>query len=77
MPLPIVICLDDTWDTKCSHGTVCFSQPGAGSEKRFCSVELCICQCGIQPNITVIFGGTGKVIVDFDKQSYENGMILF
>ena len=35
MPPPLVIGLDDTWDTKGSHVPLCFSQPGAGSEKVF------------------------------------------
>ena len=35
VPLPLVIGLDDNWDTKGSHGPVCFSQPGAGSGKTF------------------------------------------
>ena len=28
---PLVIFLDYTWDTKGSHGPVCFPHPGAGS----------------------------------------------
>ena len=35
MPLPLVIGLGETWDTKGSYGPVCFPQPGAGYEKRF------------------------------------------
>ena len=33
VPLPLVIGLDDNWDTKGSHGPVFSSQSGAGSEK--------------------------------------------
>ena len=76
MQLPLVICLDDTWDTKVSHGPVCFSQPGAGSEKH-CSIKICFYQRGIQPNITVIFWGTGRGIVDFDKHSFKGDVLLF
>ena len=35
VPLPLVIGIDDTWDTKGSHGPVCFYQPYYGSEKVF------------------------------------------
>ena len=77
LTLPIVIGLDDTWDTKGSLGPVCFSQPGAGSEKSVCYIKLCFCQRGIQPNTTVIFWGTGRGIVDFDKQAYEDDVLLF
>ena len=45
-----------------------FSQPGAGAGKSVCSIKLSFCQLGIQPNITVIFWGTGRGIEDFDKQ---------
>ena len=34
VPPPLVICLDDTWDTKDSHGPVCVSRPGVGSWKK-------------------------------------------
>ena len=77
VPLPRVIVLYDTWDKKFSHGPVCFYQPGDGSEKRFCSIKLCFRQNGIQPNIAVIFWGTGRGVVDFDKQAYKDGVILF
>ena len=68
VPLPVVIGLDETWDTKGGHGPVRFSQTGAGSEKSFYSIKLCFYQHGIQPNITVIFWETGSGILDFDKQ---------
>ena len=67
VPLPIVIVLDDTWDTRGSHGPVCYSQPGDGSENIF-SVKLLFFQRGIKPNFAVNFGGTVRVIVDFDKK---------
>ena len=71
-----MIGIDDTWDTKGSHGPVCFTQPGAVFEKNVCSIKLCFCQSGIQPNITVIFGGKGRGNVDFDKQAYEANVLL-
>ena len=75
--LPLVIDLDDTYYTIGSHGHVCFSQPGAGSEKNVCSIKLCFCKRGIKPNITVLFWGTGRGIVFFDKQAYGNDVLLF
>ena len=77
MPLPHVIELDDNWDKKGSHGPVCFYQPGAGSEKRFCLIKLFLRQHGTQPNIAVIFRVTGRFIADFYEQAYENDVILF
>ena len=74
MTLPLLIGLYDTRDTKVSHGPVYFSQPDAGSKKK--SIKLCFCQSGIQPNITVIFGGKGRGNVDFDKQAYEANVLL-
>ena len=62
--LPLVIGLDETWDTEGSHGPVRFPQSGAGSEKK-CFMKLCLYHSGIQPNITVIFWVTGKGIVYF------------
>ena len=41
-PLSIVIVLDDTCDKKGSHGPVCVSWPGAGSEKRSCYIKTII-----------------------------------
>ena len=76
MPLPIVIGLNETWDTKGIHEPVCFSQLGAGSEKSVCSIKLCFYQRIKQPNITVIFGGTGGSIVDFYKQAYKDDVLL-
>ena len=62
----ILIFLDDTWDTKSSHGPVCFSHPSDGSwEKMF--HKLFFRQRVIQLNIVVIFWGTGRSIADFYK----------
>ena len=67
MPPPIVICLDNTWDTKDSHGPLCFCHPGSGSGKINCSIKLCFRHREIQPKIAVIFRGTGRNIADYDK----------
>ena len=63
---PLVIDLDNTWDTKVIHGTVRFPQPGASSGGKK-SIKLCFCQRGIQPNIEIIFWLTGRSIAYFDK----------
>ena len=67
VPHPLVIFLDDTWDTKGIHVPVCFPLLGAGSggEKSF--IRICFRQRLIQENIAVIFQGTGRSIADFDK----------
>ena len=76
VPTPLVIELDDTWDTTfiCRH--VCVSQQGAGSNKHFCSIKLFFRQSGIQPNIAVIFWVTGKGVTDVDKRSYEDDVLF-
>ena len=41
--LPLVIGLNENWNKKGNHGPVCFSQPGAGSEKNplnFASISV-------------------------------------
>ena len=45
---------------------LCFSHPDAGSEKKG-SIKICLGQRGIQPNIAVIFRGTGRSIAGFFK----------
>ena len=40
VPPPLVVGLDDTWDTKGKHGNVRVSQSGAGSDKLFLHLTL-------------------------------------
>ena len=76
VPLPILIGIYDTCDTKGIHIPVClFPRQVLVLTKK--SIKLCFCQRGIQPNITLIFWGTGRGIVDFDKQAYKDDAILF
>ena len=64
---PFVIFLDYTWDKKGIRGPVCFPPPGAGSGEKKCNIKLCFFHRGIQPNIAVVFWGTGRSIANFDK----------
>ena len=75
VPLPLVIGLGDTWDTKGNHRPVCLTQTVAGSGF-FCFVKLCFRQRVIQPNIAVIWQVTVRGIADFDKQSYKDVVLL-
>ena len=75
-PLPIMIGLDDTCDTKSSHVPVCVSQTGAGSEKGCCCIKICFRNLRMQPNIVVIFWLKGKMITAFMKQAYVDDVIL-
>ena len=43
----------------------------------FPPIKLCFHQHGIQQNISVIFGGTGKSIIDIQKQAYKYDMLFF
>ena len=67
VPLSLVIGLDDTWYTKGSHVSVFFFQPVTGAGKSICSIKFYLCQRRIRPNITVIFWGTERGTLDFDK----------
>ena len=69
MPLPVLIVLDDTWYKKVIHGPVCVYHPGDGYYKHVCSIKLVFRRHGIQPQVAVIFWVTGKIIMDFEKQS--------
>ena len=48
VPPPLVIVLNDTWDKKGRNGHERVSQTGAGSDKHFCSVKLCLHNNGTQ-----------------------------
>ena len=67
VPPPIMIGLDETWDTKGSHGHVNIYHPGADSYNYFCSIKTCFCQSVIQPKIAFISWVTGKGITYFEK----------
>ena len=73
--LPLVIGIDETWDTTGIHGPVSLSQQVLVLTKKS-PIKLQFCQHGIQQHISVIFGGTRKIIIDFEKQSYKYDMIL-
>ena len=76
MTPPLVIGLDNTWDKKVVMDLCVFSQTGASSRKSFCSIKLCFFQRGIQPTITVVFWGKERGIADFDKEAYDNDILL-
>ena len=52
------------------------SQPGAGSDKIFCSMRMCFFQQVGHPKIAFIFGGTDKQIKDTEKQAYEYDVLV-
>ena len=67
VPPPLVIRLDDNWDTIGRNRHVRVSQSGDGSNKHFCFVKLCFCKNIIKPNIAFIFWVTEMGIIDCDK----------
>ena len=73
---PLVIVLDDTWDTKVRNEHERVSQPGYGSDKHFCSIKLCLHNNGINSKTRVICWGTGMGITYFDKQYCEDDVLL-
>ena len=46
------------------------SQPGAGLEKRQCSLQVCFRPVGEQPRLGIVFRGKGHVSVD-EKESWH------
>ena len=76
VPPPLVIVLDDTWDTKGRNGHERVSQPGAVSDKHFCSIKLYFHNNGIQSKTEVIFWETGMGITYFDKQYCKDDVLL-
>ena len=77
VPPPLVIRLDDNWDTIGRNRHVRVSQSVDGSNKHFCSVILWLHQRRIQLNILIIFWRTGMRITHFDKKSYKVDVPLF
>ena len=67
--LPLVIVIGVAWDKNVIRVPVCVSHPVAGSDKHFCSIQLCSHQCAMQPNILFVFQVTWKKIIDVDKQA--------
>ena len=76
MTPPLVIGLDDTWDTKGRYGPVRFF-PAMCWLCFFASIKICFYQSGMKPNIEVIFWGTWRGILAFYKKAYEDDGLLF
>ena len=76
VPLPLVLGLDSTWADEGS-GPVCVSQPSSSSDKRFCTIQVLFRQRGEQPDIAVIFRGTGKKIPQAEKDMYADGVKVY
>ena len=53
------------------HSKTWISQPGAGLEKRQCTLQLCSRADGKQPRIAIIFRGTGKRIRQDEKDAWH------
>ena len=47
------------------------AQPGAGLEKRQCTVQVCTRAEGIQPRIVIIFRGGGKIVREDEKFAWH------
>ena len=62
MILPLVIGLDDTWDTKGSHRPVCFPQLGAGSEKRVSLLDYASISVEYKQILKSYFGKQGGLL---------------
>ena len=73
--LPLVIGLEGNCNTKGSHGNLCVSHTGSGSDKHYCSVRIRFRHRGMQPNISVIFQVTVKNITDAEKRAYKDDVL--
>ena len=76
VPLPLVLGLDHTWTDE-GRGPVCVSQPEASSDKRFCTIQVLFRMRGEQPDIAVIFRGTGQRISQAEKDTYADGVKVY
>ena len=74
---PLVIGLDEAWDTKGIHGYVRVYHKGDGHDKHFCSIKLLLRQRGIQSKIAFIFWGIEDRVTASENQSYEDDALLF
>ena len=75
-PLPLVVGLYKTWDEK-GKKVVTVSHPGAGLEKRQCSIQVTFRPRRVQPKTAVIFCGTGKRISHAERDLYADGDHVF
>ena len=74
--LPIVVGLDKTWEEK-GKKVISVSHPGAGLDKRQCSIHITFRPRGVQPKIAVIFCGTGKRISQADRDYMQMEFMCF
>ena len=50
------------------------AQPGSGLDKRQCTIQVTTRAEGHQPNIAIIFRGTGKCIREYEKAAWHPGV---
>lgn len=75
VPLPLVI--DTlTWAAK-GRGQVAVADAVNGMDKRFCTVQVIFFMDGRQPELAVIFRGTGKRISAEEKAAYADGIRVY
>ena len=59
------------------HKNVWVSQPGAGLEKRQCTLQIFFSLSGKQPKVAIIFRGSGKRISEVEKASWHPQIYVF
>ena len=62
VPPPLVIFIDYTWDTKGSHGPMCFSNPGAGSWGKNVILNYSFVSVEYNQRFQLCFGEQGGVL---------------
>ena len=80
-PLPFVVHGKKTYEyvppgQGSTHNTW-ISQPGAGPEKRQCSLKVMFRPEGSQPRLAIIFRGQGKRISDDEKMTWHPNVDIF
>ena len=80
-PLPFVIEKKRTYEEKPELGqsrshTVWILQPGAGLEKRQCSLQLCFSCEGPKPKPAIVFRGKGCISND-EREAYHQGIDVY
>ena len=76
VPLPLIISLDYTWDSRLNCGPMWVSQTGFGADKYFFSIQMCFHQQVSQTKISVIFRGNVQQIKYLDNQAYADDVLL-
>ena len=81
-PLPFAVNMTRTYhlyEEGCNQNKekVWISQPGAGLDKRQCTLQICFSPAGSQPKLAIIFRGKGKQISEEEKEAWHPDVDIY